>query len=67
MAELARGKTVVRLPDKRRRRRRVERVAVAKVAKAEEARSVNAKAAQELKANATRPARQCSEGAARRN
>ena len=67
----------MKLPSKRRRRRRTERIAVAKPAGAEKARllveavaktgSANAKATQELKTNATRPARREFVGAARRS
>ena len=66
----------MRLPDKRRRWRRAERVAIAKAAKAEEERVLvqvaaeaeaakSAKAARELKPNVTRLARQDFEGARR--
>ena len=78
MAQSAKCKAAVRLPDKRRRRRRAARVAVATAAKAEEGRVLvqaaaeaeavtSVKVAQELKTNATRPARHGFEGAARRS
>ena len=67
----------MKLPEKRRRRRRTERITVAKAAKVEDCLLVqtaakaetvkSAKAAQELKINATWSARQGFEGAARRN
>ena len=77
--EFAEGKAAVKLSDKRRRRRRrAERIVAAKTAQAEEGRLFvqtaakaeavkSAKVAQELKTNATRPARQGFEGAARRS
>ena len=76
MVELAAGKAAVTLSDKRRRWRRAEHIAATETAQAEEGRlfvqmateaeTVNfIKAAQELKTNATRPARQGFEGAAR--
>ena len=72
------GKATVKLPEKRRRRRRTERITVAKAAKVEDGRLLvqtaakaetvkSAKAAQELKINATWSAREGFEGAARRN
>ena len=78
MAQSAKCKAAVRLPDKQRwrRRRRAERVAVAKAAKAEEGRvmvqaaaedeaATSAKVARELKLNVARLARQDFEGARR--
>ena len=76
MAQSAKCKAAVRLPDKRRRRRRAERVAVAKVAKAEEGSLLvqtvaeaeaakSAKAAGDLKPNVARLTRQDFEGARR--
>ena len=76
MAELAEGMAAVALSDKRRRRRRAARIAVAKPAEsaegrllvqAAEAETTKSKDAQEPKTNATRPARQDFEGAARRS
>ena len=77
MVEFAEGKAAVKLSNKRRRRRRAESIAVAKSAKAEEGhllveavtevQSANANATQEPKTNATWPARQDFEGAARRS
>ena len=74
MAQSAKCKAAVRLPDKRRRRWRAERVAVAKAAKAEEGRVLvqaaaeaeatkSAKATRELKPNVARLARQDFKGA----
>ena len=68
----------MKLPDKRRRRWRTERISAAEAAQAEEGRLFEqtaakaeavktAKAAQELKINATWPARQGFKGAARRS
>ena len=75
MAQSAKDKAAVRLPDKQRRWRRAELVAVAKAAKAEgrvllqaaaEAEAAkSATAARELKPNVTRLARQDFEGARR--
>ena len=75
MAEPAEGMAAVALSDKRRRRRRAARLAVAKPVEAEEGRllvqataeaeAAKSKGAQEPKTNAMRPARQDSEGAAR--
>ena len=77
MAELAEGMAAVALCDKRRRRRRAARIAVAKPAESAEGRllvqataeveAAKSKGAQEPKTNATRPARQDFEGAARRS
>ena len=77
MAELAEGMAAVGLSDKRRRRRRAARIAVAKPTESEEGRllvqtaaeveAAKSKDASELKTNATQPARQDLEGAARRN
>ena len=77
MAELAEGMAAVGLSDKRRRRRRAARLAVAKPVEAEEgnlfvqataeAEKTKSKDAQEPKSSATRPARQDSQGAARRS
>ena len=78
MAELADGKAAVGLSDKRRRRRRgAARLAIAKAVELEEGRllvqataeaeATKSKGAQEPKINATRPACQDFEGAARRN
>ena len=77
MAELAEGTAAVALSDKRRRRRRAARIAVAKPAESAEGRllvqaaaeveAAKSKGAQEPKTNATRPARQDFEGAARRS
>ena len=78
MTELAKGKAAVGLSDKRRRRqRRAARIAVAKPTESEEGRllvqtaaeveAAKSKGAQEPKTNATRPARQDFEGAARRS
>ena len=78
MAQSVKGKAAVRLPDKGRWRRRAKLAAVAKAAKAEEGRVLvqaaaeaeavaSVKVAQELKTNATRPARHGFEGAARRS
>ena len=78
MIEFAEGKAAAKLLDKRRRRRRAERIAAAETAQAKEghllvqaAAKVDAvkfaKAAQELKTNATRSARQGFEAAARRS
>ena len=76
MAQSAKCKAAVRLSDKRRRRRRLERVSVAKAAKAEEGRVLvqaaaeveaakSATAARELKPNVTRLTCQDFEGARR--
>ena len=76
MAQSAKCKAAVRLPDKQRRWRRAELVAVAKAAKAEEGRVLvqaaaeaevtkSATAARELKPNVARLARQDFEGARR--
>ena len=73
MAELAEGMAAVALSDKRQRRRRSGRVAVAKPEESAEgqllvqAEAAKSKDAQELKTNAMMPARQDFEGAARRN
>ena len=75
MAELADGMAAVALSDKRQRRRRSGRVAVAKPEESAEgqllvqaeAEAAKSKGAQEPKTNATRPARQDFEGAARRS
>ena len=76
MVQSAKCKAAVRLSDKRRRRRRLERVSVTKAAKAEEGRVLvqaaaeaevtkSATAARELKPNVARLARQDFEGARR--
>ena len=76
MVKFAEGKAVVKLSDKRRRRRRAEHIAAAETAQAEEGRVFvqtaakteavkSAETAQELKINATRSARQDFRGAAR--
>ena len=77
MAELAEGMAAVGLSDKRRRRRRAARTAVAKPAESAEGRllvqataeveAAKSKGAQEPKKSATLPARQDFEGAARRS
>ena len=76
MAQSVKGKAAVRLPDKRRWRRRAKLAAVAKAAKAEEGRVLvqaaaeaeaakSAKAARELKPNVARLICQDFEGARR--